>query len=45
MTLHGLRSVTIGVPNALFAWGPPPPPSFLHPDDLATMMTGTHSTR
>jgi catechol 2,3-dioxygenase-like lactoylglutathione lyase family enzyme len=29
----------------LFAWGPPPPPSFLHPDDLAAMMTGAHSTR
>ena len=29
----------------LFAWGPPPPPSFLHPDDLASMMTGAHSTR
>ena len=29
----------------LYAWGPPPPPSFLHPDDLAAMMTGTHSTR
>ena len=66
MALHGLRSVTIGVPNVpetaayycdfgliwtpedlegtagLFAWGPPPPPSFLHPDDLAAMMTGAH---
>jgi hypothetical protein len=29
----------------LFLWGPPPPPSFLHPDDLAAMMTGTHSAR
>ena len=27
----------------LFAWGPPPPPSFLHPEDLAAMMTGAHS--
>lgn len=26
----------------LFAWGPPPPP-FLHPDDLAAMMTGAHA--
>jgi len=25
--------------------GPPPPPSFLHPDDLAAMMTGAHSAR
>jgi catechol 2,3-dioxygenase-like lactoylglutathione lyase family enzyme len=33
--LHGLRG--------LYAWGPPPPPSFLHPDDLAALMTGAHS--
>src|SRR5580658_1821346 len=31
--------------RGLFAWGPPPPPSFLHPDDLAAMMTGAHSAR
>ena len=31
--------------RGLFAWGPPPPPSFLHPEDLAAMMTGAHSTR
>jgi catechol-2,3-dioxygenase len=29
--------------RGLYAWGPPPPPSFLHPDDLAAMMTGSHS--
>jgi len=29
----------------LFSWGPPPPPSFLHPDDLAAMMTGAHAAR
>ena len=29
--------------RGLYAWGPPPPPSFLHPDDLAAMMTGAHS--
>jgi hypothetical protein len=29
----------------LFNWGPPPPPSFLHPEDLAALMTGTHSGR
>ena len=28
----------------LFSWGPPPPPSFLAPDDLAGLMTGAHST-
>jgi catechol-2,3-dioxygenase len=30
--------------QGLFAWGPPPPPSFLHPDDLAALMTGAHSS-
>lgn len=35
--LHGLQG--------LYAWGPPPPPSFLEPDDLAALMTGTHYTR
>jgi catechol 2,3-dioxygenase-like lactoylglutathione lyase family enzyme len=30
--------------KGLFSWGPPPPPSFLHPEDLAAMMTGAHST-
>jgi hypothetical protein len=29
--------------RGLFAWGPPPPPSFLAPEDLAAMMTGAHS--
>ncbi|VEG40812.1 2,3-dihydroxybiphenyl 1,2-dioxygenase [Mycolicibacterium flavescens] len=33
--LHGLRG--------LYAWGPPPPPSFLEPDDLAALMIGAHS--
>jgi len=28
--------------KGLFNWGPPPPPSFLHPEDLAALMTGTH---
>lgn len=28
--------------RGLFNWGPPPPPSFLHPDDLAELMTGVH---
>ncbi|NUP03978.1 MAG: dioxygenase [Nonomuraea sp.] len=28
--------------KGLFNWGPPPPPSFLRPDDLAALMTGTH---
>ncbi|MER6345090.1 VOC family protein [Streptomyces sp. NPDC001595] len=29
--------------NALYAWGPPPPPSFLAPEDLAELMTGAHA--
>ncbi|MFI0820186.1 VOC family protein [Streptomyces sp. NPDC021098] len=29
----------------LFNWGPPPPPSFLHPEDLAELMTGRHAPR
>ncbi|TDD40157.1 dioxygenase [Actinomadura sp. KC06] len=28
--------------KGLFNWGPPPPPSFLRPDDLAELMTGVH---
>jgi Glyoxalase/Bleomycin resistance protein/Dioxygenase superfamily len=31
--------------RGLYSWGPPPPPSFLHPEDLAAMMTGAHSPR
>ncbi|MBV2354025.1 VOC family protein [Streptomyces sp. J2-1] len=29
--------------QGLFNWGPPPPPSFLAPEDLAALMTGTHA--
>ncbi|HZZ45323.1 MAG TPA: VOC family protein [Pseudonocardia sp.] len=29
--------------RGLYNWGPPPPPSFLRPDDLAALMTGSHS--
>lgn len=29
--------------RGLFNWGPPPPPSFLAPEDLADLMVGTHS--
>jgi catechol 2,3-dioxygenase-like lactoylglutathione lyase family enzyme len=29
--------------RSLYQWGPPPPPSFLAPDDLAALMTGAHS--
>lgn len=29
--------------QGLYSWGPPPPPSFLHPEDLAAHMTGAHS--
>jgi len=30
-------------PRSLYSWGPPPPPSFLRPDDLAELMIGSHS--
>jgi catechol 2,3-dioxygenase-like lactoylglutathione lyase family enzyme len=29
--------------KGLFNWGPPPPPSFLNPEDLAALMTGAHA--
>lgn len=29
--------------KGLFSWGPPPPPSFIKPEDLAALMTGAHS--
>jgi catechol 2,3-dioxygenase-like lactoylglutathione lyase family enzyme len=28
--------------QGLFNWGPPPPPSFLAPEDLGALMTGAH---
>lgn len=28
--------------KGLYAWGPPPPPSFLKPEDLAELMTDSH---
>lgn len=31
--------------KALFDWGPPPPPSFLHPEDLAALMADAHVAR
>ncbi|MFJ4922827.1 VOC family protein [Streptomyces sp. NPDC088725] len=30
--------------RGLFSWGPPPPPSFMNPEDLAGLMTGSHSS-
>jgi hypothetical protein len=30
-------------PKSLFSWGPPPPPSFIMPEDLAAHMVGAHS--
>jgi catechol 2,3-dioxygenase-like lactoylglutathione lyase family enzyme len=29
--------------RGMFSWGPPPPPSFIKPEDLAALMTGAHS--
>jgi hypothetical protein len=31
--------------QGLFSWGPPLPPSFVEPEDLAGLMTGQHSLR
>jgi catechol 2,3-dioxygenase-like lactoylglutathione lyase family enzyme len=28
--------------KSLYSWGPPPPPSFVNPEDLAAHMTGAH---
>ncbi|WP_033292433.1 VOC family protein [Amycolatopsis jejuensis] len=28
--------------KSMYSWGPPPPPSFLAPEDLAELMTGAH---
>lgn len=30
--------------RAIYEWGPPPPPSFLAPDDLAELMTSAHAS-
>ena len=30
--------------RSLYNWGPPPPKSFLHPEDLAALMAESHST-
>ncbi|KAB2352155.1 VOC family protein [Actinomadura rudentiformis] len=30
--------------RALYDWGPPVPPSFIEPEDLAALMAGTHSS-
>ncbi|SFO37184.1 VOC family protein [Actinomadura madurae] len=39
------RPETLEGAKGLFSWGPPPPPSFLHPEDLAALMTGAHQAR
>ncbi len=31
--------------HALYSWGPPPPASFLRPDDLTELMAGMHPAR
>jgi catechol 2,3-dioxygenase-like lactoylglutathione lyase family enzyme len=31
--------------RGLYNWGPPLPPSFINPDDLAALMAGSHSVR
>jgi catechol 2,3-dioxygenase-like lactoylglutathione lyase family enzyme len=32
-------------PRSLYTWGPPPPPSFLRPDDLTELMAGMHPSK
>jgi len=34
---------TLDTAGSLLSWGPPLPPSFLQPDDLAELMAGSHS--
>jgi catechol-2,3-dioxygenase len=31
--------------RGLYNWGPPPPPSFIAPEDLAGLMAGAHGSR
>ena len=31
--------------HALYSWGPPPPASFIRPDDLTELMAGSHPAR
>jgi catechol-2,3-dioxygenase len=31
--------------RGIYNWGPPLPPSFIEPEDLAALMTGSHSSR
>lgn len=31
--------------TGFYAWGPPPPPSFIRPDDLAELMAGLHTAK
>lgn len=38
---EGWRPEVVADWRALYAWGPPPPPSFLAPDDLAALMAGS----
>lgn len=35
---------TFDAATSMYAWGPPPPPSWITPDDLATLMTGAHQS-
>ena len=40
--LRPLAGVWEGM-KGLYNWGPPPPMSFLSPDDLAELMAGAHA--
>ena len=39
------KPVVIEGAKGLYSWGPPPPPSFVMPEDLAALMTGSHTAR
>jgi catechol 2,3-dioxygenase-like lactoylglutathione lyase family enzyme len=39
------KPVVLEGAKGLYSWGPPPPPSFIMPEDLAALMTGSHTAR
>jgi catechol 2,3-dioxygenase-like lactoylglutathione lyase family enzyme len=39
------KPVVLEGAKGLYSWGPPPPPSFVMPEDLAALMTGSHTAR
>ena len=39
------KPVVLEGAKGLYSWGPPPPPSFVMPEDLAALMTRSHTAR